>query len=151
MMQVSEAIGRELGILGASVLLGAVLFFCYDILRVFRRVFPRGAVWVSIEDMLYWLLFTAAVFLMLYQADDGMVRGFSLGGICVGAGVYYLVLGRYFVRFFSFLFGRIKYYVGRVLHVVLHPIWRVLRKFLTFLKKQLKKIGKAVKMGLCKR
>lgn len=150
MIQVSQEIGKELSILGVSVLLGAVLFFCYDILRIFRRVFPHGTLLVAIEDMIYWLGFTAAVFLMLYQTDDGMVRGFSLGGIGIGAGLYYLLLSRHLVRFFTFILKKIKKYLGKLLRFLFGPTLRMVRKFLRILKKQLKKIGKAVKMGLCK-
>lgn len=150
MMQISEEIGRELGILGVSVLLGAILFFCYDILRIFRRVIPHGVFWVSVEDLIYWLGFTVAVFLMLYQTDDGMIRGFSLGGIGIGAGLYYLLLSRYLVRFFTFIFRKIKRYLGRLLRFLFGPILRISRKILRTLKKRLKKIAKAVKMGLCK-
>ncbi|MGN0351397.1 MAG: spore cortex biosynthesis protein YabQ [Roseburia sp.] len=150
MIQVSQEIGKELSILGISVLLGAVLFFCYDILRIFRRVFPHGTLWVSIEDVIYWLGFTVAVFLMLYQTDDGMVRGFSLGGVGIGACLYYLLLSRYLVRFFNFILKKVKQYLGKLLRFLFGPTLRISRKFFRILKKQLKKIGKAVKMGLCK-
>lgn len=150
MISISAAIGRELGILGTSVLLGAVLFFCYDVLRIFRRIVPHGTVWISFEDMIYWIGVTGAVFFMLYQTDDGMIRGFSLGGIAVGAGLYFLLLSRYLVRFFTFLLKKIFHYMGIVFRFLFGPVFRIIRKVLRILKKQLKKIGKAVKMGLCK-
>lgn len=150
MISVSEAIGRELGILGVSVLLGAVLFFCYDIFRIFRRLVPHGTLWISFEDMIYWIGFTIAVFLMLYQTDDGMIRGFSLGGIAVGAGLYFLLLSRYLVRFLTFILKQIFHFMGIVFCFLFGPVFRIFRKVLRILKKQLKKIGKAVKMGLCK-
>ena len=75
--RVSEGIFTEAVFLGISVLVGMGLFLLYDIFRIFRRIVPHGAIWIGVEDFCYWLLCTAAVFLMLYQENDGMIRGFA--------------------------------------------------------------------------
>lgn len=76
--RVSEGIFTEAVFLGISVLVGMGLFLLYDIFRIFRRIVPHGAIWIGVEDFCYWLLCTAAVFLMLYQENDGMIRGFAI-------------------------------------------------------------------------
>lgn len=146
MMQISEAILREIYILGTAVLSGALLFFCYDSLRIFRRVIPHDVFWISVEDLIYWLLVTIVVFVMLYQTDDGMIRGFSLGGIGLGAGIYYFLLSRHLVRFFTFLFRKIKYGIGKILRFFFSPFLHVMRKILHKIKKELKKRSEAVKI-----
>ena len=78
--RVSEGIFTEAVFLGISVLVGMGLFLLYDIFRIFRRIVPHGAIWIGVEDFCYWLLCTAAVFLMLYQENDG-IRGFAIGGV----------------------------------------------------------------------
>ena len=62
--RVSEGIFTEAVFLGISVLVGMGLFLLYDIFRIFRRIVPHGAIWIGVEDFCYWLLCTAAVFLM---------------------------------------------------------------------------------------
>ncbi|MFR4128106.1 MAG: spore cortex biosynthesis protein YabQ [Roseburia inulinivorans] len=87
--RVSEGIFTEAVFLGISVLVGMGLFLLYDIFRIFRRIVPHGAIWIGVEDFCYWLLCTAAVFLMLYQENDGMIRGFAIGGVIFGMILYF--------------------------------------------------------------
>ena len=92
--RVSEGIFTEAVFLGISVLVGMGLFLLYDIFRIFRRIVPHGAIWIGVEDFCYWLLCTAAVFLMLYQENDGMIRGFAIGGVIFGMILYFFLLSR---------------------------------------------------------
>ena len=97
-MPVSETIVQEAVFLGTAILAGAGLFFLYDILRIFRRIVPHGNIWIGAEDFLYWLVCTGVVFVMLYQENDGMVRGFALGGVILGMFLYILLLSRLVVK-----------------------------------------------------
>lgn len=86
--RVSEGISqrqfsRNLGS-GGDGTIPAVRYF-----RIFRRIVPHGAIWIGVEDFCYWLLCTAAVFLMLYQENDGMIRGFAIGGVIFGMILYF--------------------------------------------------------------
>lgn len=149
-MVVSETIGREAALLGSSILVGAGLFFLYDILRIFRRVVAHGNIWIGVEDLLYWLVCTGVVFVMLYQENDGMMRGFALGGVVLGTLLYYLLLSRFIVQVNVFVIKKIFGFLRKILGFVFGPIIRVCKKAGRFLRKQLKKFFRAVKMGLCK-
>lgn len=149
-MTVSAGISREAVFLGISVLAGAGLFFLYDILRIFRRIKKHGVILIGIEDILYWLVCTAVVFLMIYQKNDGMVRGFALGGVFVGMLVYYSLFSRFVIKLNVLVWKRILQVLGKTGSFLFGPIVKNGKKFLGFLRRQLKKIYKAVKMGLCK-
>ncbi|MBQ1271529.1 MAG: spore cortex biosynthesis protein YabQ, partial [Clostridia bacterium] len=41
----------------------------------------HGNVWIGIEDICYWFFCTGVVFLLLYQGNDGRMRGFAFLGI----------------------------------------------------------------------
>lgn len=150
-MSVSETISQEAIFLGISVLLGMGLFFLYDILRIFRRVVPHGAVWIGIEDFVYWLICTGAVFVMLYQGNDGMVRGFSLGGVAAGMLLYYFLFSGFVIKINVFVIKKITGFLGKIIRVLCAPFLWLWKKIWRFCRKQLKKIWGAVKMGLCKR
>lgn len=92
---ISGSITQELTIFFRAALLGAALMLFYDVLRIFRRLIPRGIVLVSVEDVLYWLIFGLAVFLLLYRENDGTLRGFIVGGTALGLILYYALLGRW--------------------------------------------------------
>lgn len=149
-MNVSETIGQEAVFLGTSILLGAVLFLVYDVLRIFRRMVAHGNIWIGVEDFLYWLLCTAAVFVLLYRENDGMVRGFAFGGILIGMLLYYVTLSRLLIRVNVFLLSKIGRVFGKIFGTVFGPPVKIGKKFTGFLIKRLKKIWRAVKMGLCK-
>lgn len=147
---VSETISQQAVFLGISILLGALLFFLYDILRIFRRIVPHGNIWIGVEDFIYWMVCTAAVFVMLYQENDGMVRGFAIGGIVLGMAVYYALLSRFVIRINVLVLKTILGFLGKILGFLFRPLWKIWKKIWAFFRKQLKKILRAVKMGLCK-
>lgn len=119
---ISGSIAQELTIFFRAALLGAALMLFYDVLRIFRRLIPRGIVLVSVEDVFYWLIFGLAVFLLLYRENDGTLRGFIVGGTALGLILYYALLGRWMMP--------------RISHVI------------SAMKKRLKKIYGNVKMKL---
>lgn len=82
-------------------LLGAVLRFFYDFLRIFRRILRHGIVWVSMEDFFYWIVFSGAFFVKVCLKNDGVIRAFMVVAIVLGALCYDLLLGRYLVSSIS--------------------------------------------------
>ena len=57
-MQPVSGLEIEVMLFVQAMLAGAVLVLVYDLLRVIRRIFVHGIIWVSIEDALYcqWIL-----------------------------------------------------------------------------------------------
>lgn len=108
MMSVSGSIQNEMMLFGNAVLLGAALMLLYDVIRICRRILPRGIILVSIEDVIYWIVFGVAVFILLYRENDGAVRGFIVGGIAVGLFLYYQLLGRWLMKWMGILIRSLK-------------------------------------------
>ncbi len=79
-----------------------------------------------------------------------MARGFAFGGVLLGMFFYYLLLSRYVVRINVLVWKTVLGFFGRIFGVVLRPVRKVFKITAGFFRKQLKKIWKAVKMGLCK-
>lgn len=149
-MAISEAIGQQAALFCTSIFVGAGLFLLYDVLRIFRRIIPHGNIWIGVEDFIYWMICTGIVFVMLYQENDGMIRGFALLGLVFGMAVYFLLLSRYVVQVNVLILKKILGCVKRVLRFFFGPLIKSGKKVMVFLTKQLKKIAQAVKMGLCK-
>ena len=149
-MAVNGAIGQEAFFLGISVLVGAALSGVYDVLRISRRVAAHGNFWIGLEDFFYWVLCTGVVFLMIYQENDGMARGFAFGGILIGMLIYHLLLSRLFVGINVFVLKKTIGIIKKILRILFGPFLWVAKKAGQFLRKQLKKFLKAVKMGIRK-
>lgn len=71
-----------------SVLWGAALLFFYDILRIGRRLFPRRAFFVSLEDLLYWSFAGVFLFGKMYQANEGRLRAYAVIAVLLGMVIY---------------------------------------------------------------
>ena len=83
----------------AAVLLGAVAALVYDVLRVFRRFHKQTLFVVSLQDFVFWFLLGLAGFRMVYIYNSGTLRAFAYGGMGLGAALYTVTVGRFFVTY----------------------------------------------------
>ncbi len=90
---------------------GALLCFIYDWIRIFRRIcVHKKVIWISVEDILFWIVAGLVLFVLSFETRNGVVRGFLLIGAVFGAAVYQVILGKHLVVIISkFLRILIKY------------------------------------------
>lgn len=136
-MNISETIFKESDMILKSFAMGGILMFLYDILRIFRKLFPHSVVFVAVEDVLFWLFSGVTIFILLFLENDGSLRGFFIFGIVVGMMVYLGTISPYFVKFTVFLLKKLWY-------VLSFP----LRFLIKLLKKPLQNFWKTVKIAL---
>ncbi len=105
-------------------LFGVFIVVIYDGLRIFRRIFPHGIIWISLEDGLYWTGIALMFFLQLCRENNGIIRGYIVLGVVLGAAAYYRICSRFFMKY--------------------------LTKWITDLKKRLKKLCKIVTIKMKK-
>lgn len=154
---VSAGIYEELALVCCFFLLGVFLAACYDVLRIFRGLIPHGKLLINLEDLLYWIYVAVAIFVMLYEKNDGQLRGYVFGGLLAGMAVYSLSFSRICVPPIIRLLRRIFGFLLRPLRVLLRFLGAKRRKGEAFCgkvwicqKKRLKKLWKLVKISLCK-
>jgi len=126
----SEMIFREADFFMTSFLWGILLLIGYDVLRIIRRTVKHGKGIVAAEDLLFWIVGSVMVFQMIYQKNDGIIRGTAFLAMGLGMCVYHFTVSAYVVKIGYGLIGK--------------PI----KKFCTFFYKGLKKIRKTVKLLL---
>ena len=78
----------EITFLLCSVKYGFLLSFLYDCLRIFRMLITHKQVWVSLEDLGFWIYTALRVFLMMQDAYNGSIRWFSILGGLAGVLLY---------------------------------------------------------------
>lgn len=81
-----------------SVITGAALLFCYDILRAARRAFPHCPAAVAAEDLLYWAGCGIGVSAAVYRANQGILRFFLFLGVGLGAWLFSVTVSGFFVK-----------------------------------------------------
>ena len=114
-------INKSIGVEGMTRILslfwGMVLAFEYDCIRVFRRIVKHKRVWtISVEDIIYWINVAITAFSIIYELNNGIIRGFVTGGFIAGAFIYRYSVGKLFVKYTTF-----------ILQLVLKPLKTLIR------------------------
>ncbi len=151
----SKMIGEEAGFWLYAVLVGAQLMLLYDLLRIFRRLFPHKNTAIGIEDFCYWMVSGCLIFRMLYRFNHGVIRWFAVFGMAVGMLFYHLTVSRLFVRYAVKLLNRLIRLVSGPVQFLFKKIRKFLtkinrkqKKFTIFLKKKLKREKKEGKIKI---
>lgn len=85
------------------ITIGIFLAFCYDIIRIVRRVIPHGVFWMSVEDIIFWMCAGIITFIVCFIENAGNIRWFSLAGEILGAYMYCHTIGPFLVKWVSFM------------------------------------------------
>lgn len=145
----NQIINLEIKFFLVSILSGVVLLIIYDVLRIFRKVVEHGVVWISLEDIVYWVICSVLIFRMMYKMNDGVIRGFSLLGILLGMILYKVSISDYIVKGISFVLIKIKNLIEKIIGFLLKPFKFVLNKIMQFLKFIGRKLMRPLEKLMC--
>ncbi|MBO5371188.1 MAG: spore cortex biosynthesis protein YabQ [Lachnospiraceae bacterium] len=146
MRAVSETIAMEGNLLIISLLFGMLLMLGYDVLRIFRRMVKHGAFLMAVEDGIYWLACAIGIFAMLYQENDGLLRWFVLAGVALGMLMENSWFSPWIIKISVKILSAILGVWNRIWNILGKPV----KKVSSFFQKQLKKIKKAINIGISK-
>lgn len=144
--EVSGTIAGEGGLLALSFLFGVILMLLYDTFRILRRIVRHGAALMAFEDSVYWIFCAIGIFAMLYQENDGLLRWFVLAGVAMGMLFENAVISPFVIRLFVKAWRTWLKVFRKIFGLISKPG----KKFFGFFKKQLKKMKKAIKIGVSK-
>lgn len=147
----SKDIIVELQFFMTSILWGALILLAYDILRIFRRVVKHNYFFIAIEDLLFWVITSVFIFAMIYNENNGIIRGFSIMGMAIGMLIYNFTLSPLVVKLISklilLLLGPFRF-INNSLKKLSRFIQRKLQKLYKLLWMRLIKLLKSVKINL---
>lgn len=115
-------ISVELYLLCKAIVSGVKLGVLYDFIRICRRLFRRNAVFVGIEDIVFWSASGVYVFYIMYQFNGGSMRLNAIVFIALGMLLYEVSLSRMIVKYFSLFLLKIKNIILRLLKNVIKRI-----------------------------
>lgn len=93
----SPQISEELMLLLMSAYGGLVLVVCYDVIRIFRRIFTASIIRVLIEDIIFWTAASIFMFNILLKYNYGRPRYFAVGTALGTMALFEWIIGRYMV------------------------------------------------------
>ena len=111
-----------------ALLMGIFITFVYDLLRIFRRILSHNSFFVSLEDLGFWIYCGAEVFLLMYRESNGMLRWFAVLGALLGMALYKKLISPFFVRYVSWILGKMMKGIGKFLHFIFIPFEIFLKK-----------------------
>ena len=111
-----------------ALLMGIFITFVYDLLRIFRRVVPHNAFFVSMEDLLFWVYCGEEVFLLMYHESDGTLRWFAVLGALAGMYLYRKLVSPFFVKYVSYFLNRLLKALAKILSFLFRPLRFLMRK-----------------------
>lgn len=144
----SNDIVVETQIVLKALVLGAGCCFLYDILRIFRRLLPRGSVLTGIEDVIFWIVNAMAIFVFMYNANGGIVRAYIIVFMILGMIIWEKMIGRFVVQYVTKLIRMVwDKVLGRMLRFIFKIVYTsFLKKIIKMIHKVLKKIVKPFKI-----
>ncbi len=104
-----------------ALFMGIFITFVYDLLRIFRRVVPHAAFFVSLEDRVFWIYCGAEVFLLMYHEGNGSLRWFAVIGALAGMLLYKWLVSRLLVKYVSLTLNKVLQVLGKIIKFIGRP------------------------------
>ena len=109
-----EMIGLQKDMFFLSLVLGAIMGFSYDCIRCFRRVFAHNSLFVAVEDVIYWCLWTFLIIDNFQSYNNGEIRGYIFVGLIVGVVVYLLLFGFIAMKAVDYVLKNVKKCINKL-------------------------------------
>ena len=111
--------------------MGIFITFIYDLLRIFRKVVPHRGIFISAEDLLFWIYCGGEVFLLMYHESDGTLRWFAVLGALGGMLLYRKLVSPFFVKYLSMALKWVLDIFEKVLGLLCRPLCFACRMAIT--------------------
>lgn len=129
---------------GMGFLLGAY----FDVFRLLRRLTRPTAVWVFIQDCLFFITSAVAVFLFALSVTGGQLRVYLFLGLCAGFSAYRVTVGAAVVTTVDWLLRwltRLWQFLWRILTAPFRGLWHRLAPLRSHFSKKGKILPKKAK------
>lgn len=131
----SGVIYFELRVFLVFMLHGACILFCSDLLRSLRLAIPHSALWIGLEDVLFWFTVAIWTFVLIFIYQDGALRLYMAAAMGLGMLLYRRTLSPWVVKA-----------VSGVLGLIFRVIFTFVHKSTNFVRKLLQKVPKTNKL-----
>ena len=147
----SQDIINEVYFFASSILMGILITFVYDFILILRRIIQHSLFFISLEDFIFWAACAIAVFYMLYEENNGILRWFAVLGAAFGMLLYKKIIGKRFVSIMSAIIQKEIHIILKIMGIIFKPFKWIMKKvnvFLLFLFHKEKKIFRHTKKKL---
>lgn len=129
-----DFITQEVNVFLESAYYGMILGASYDVLRILRRIIKHKNFVVYIEDYIFWVVWGVILFALIFNYNDGDVRGYVFAAVVIGGILYEKSFSSFLVKYISLILNKILMFI--------------LKKPLKAVKMVIIKIAKHIKKGI---
>lgn len=99
---------KEVQLLSYSILFGCCILLYYDCFRVFRTLVIHKDFFVAVEDFIFWITISIAMFSLFYYYNNGEIRFYYILGMGIGMCLYGLCFSQLFMKGNKIFWGFLK-------------------------------------------
>lgn len=133
-----DFIVQEVRLFLESAYFGMLLGASYDMLRILRRVVKHKNFVVYIEDYLFWVVWGVILFALIFNYNDGDVRGYVFVAVTIGGILYEKSFSSFLVKYISLILNKILTFI---LKKPLKAVKMVLIRMARYLKKGMMRVN----------
>ena len=86
-------IDKEVYVFLCAILTGNLVYLMYSVIRVMRRLIKHTLFWISLEDVIFWLLIGVFLFARINETCMGIIRWYFVIGVLLGMVLtHYIIL-----------------------------------------------------------
>ena len=94
-------IEKELIVFLQAVLAGNLVCLVYSAFRVFRRLVVHNLVWISVEDLLFWIGTGFYLFYQIHKNCNGVIRWYFVIGVLTGGIITYSIVDKIIKKYIA--------------------------------------------------
>lgn len=130
----SEIILWEIQFFLQALMLGGILRALYDLILILRKIKYAGNIRIALEDFFYWMICCYFIFGLLYENNNGVLRGFAICGVIIGMAIWHFGPSHIIINIVAMAIKKLKNFIRKL------KIWILRKKTVKLLGKALKKI-----------
>ena len=123
----SEIVTNQGNIFAITILCGVSIGVFYDTLRIFRRIIKHSNLMINVEDGLFWIISSVFLFIILFEQNNGVLRGYIIIGVVVGMSIYFSVLSYYIVNGISKILKIFIKFLRNCFKIIIMPLLKISR------------------------
>lgn len=125
----TESIYLEARLFLAAFLLGILLIFVYDIIRIIRRIIIHNLFFIALEDFIFWCCAGLVCFALMFHMYQGRMRAFYFIGLFLGMVLYHFNLSPVIVEPVTKLIKKVKVLLKKAVWCITAPIVKSYKKW----------------------
>ena len=110
----TEMVDSQFNMMIIALILGVNMGLTYDVIRCTRRIFIHNIFFVSLEDFIYWLIWTITLLDEISEYNDGELRAYIFIFIIIGFAIYKATFGWLIMKIADCIIGQCKKHLKKI-------------------------------------